>query len=158
MRMQRGFSLIELLAALTLLALLMTVAAPVSDLIKQRRQEAEMRQTLATVRTAIDAYKRATADGSIEKSIEQSGYPPDLNVLVEGVANKKDPSGAKLYFLRRLPPDPMCDSCDGKSPADSWETRSYDSSPESFSSGSDVFDIRSSSKKPGLNGVPYNEW
>ena len=52
-----------------------------------------------------------------------------------------------LYFLRRLPADPMCESCEGTDAADTWETRSYDSSAESFSSGRDVFDLRSRSER-----------
>ena len=63
-----------------------------------------------------------------------------------------------MYFLRRLPADPMCESCEGTDAADTWETRSYDSSAESFSSGRDVFDLRSRSERKGTNGIPYNEW
>ena len=76
---------------------------------------------------------------------------------MDGVESKRDPSGKKIYFLRRLPVDPMFDSTP-KSPEDTWETRSYESSADSFSSGSDVYDIRSSSKTEGINGIPYNQW
>ena len=74
------------------------------------------------------------------------------------MTDKTDPNGGKLYFLRRLPADPMCESCEGTDAADTWETRSYDSSAESFSSGRDVFDLRSRSERKGTNGIPYNEW
>jgi general secretion pathway protein G len=156
-RRARGFTLIELLAALTLLALLATVALPLTELVKRRANEAELRRSLIVIRSALDAYKRAADAGHLERSIDESGYPPDLRTLVDGVEDKKSANGARLYFLRRIPPDPLCE-CDGKSPEDMWETRSYDSEPSSFSSGKDVFDVRSRNRKEGLNGVPYDEW
>ncbi|WP_107311053.1 type II secretion system protein [Burkholderia metallica] len=156
-RASRGFTLVELLASLTLLALLATVALPLAELAKRRANETELRRALVTIRTALDAYKRASDAGHIERNIDDSGYPPDLRTLVDGVEDKKRPGGANLYFLRRIPIDPMCD-CDGKAPEDMWETRGYDSDPESFSSGKDVFDVRSRNREEGINGVPYNQW
>ncbi|WP_080426274.1 prepilin-type N-terminal cleavage/methylation domain-containing protein [Burkholderia ubonensis] len=153
----RGFTLIELLVALTLLALLATVALPLTDLVKRRSDEAELRRALVVIRSALDAYKAASDDGRVERSVGASGYPPDLRTLVDGVEDKKSPDGARLYFLRKIPADPMCE-CDGKAPEDMWETRSYASDAASFSSGDDVFDIRSTNRKEGLDGVPYNQW
>ncbi|HBL66531.1 MAG TPA: general secretion pathway protein GspG, partial [Achromobacter sp.] len=51
-----------------------------------------------------------------------------------------------------------CENCENRSAADTWDTRSYDSSVDAFSSGRDVFDVRSKSQRRGLNGVPYKEW
>jgi general secretion pathway protein G len=115
------------------------------------------RRSLIVIRSALDAYKRASDAGRIERSIDASGYPPDLRALVEGVEDKQSANGARLYFLRRIPADPLCE-CEGKPPEEMWETRSYDSDPTSFSSGADVFDVRSRNRKEGLNGVPYNAW
>ncbi|MCP3024484.1 prepilin-type N-terminal cleavage/methylation domain-containing protein [Cupriavidus basilensis] len=153
----RGFTLIELLVALSLLALLASVAMPLTDLVKRRSDEAELRRSLIVLRSALDAYKRAADAGRIERSIDASGYPPDLRALVDGVEDRKSPNGAKLFFLRKIPVDPMCE-CSGRAPEDMWETRSYASDPESFSSGADVFDIRSTNRKEGLNGIQYNHW
>jgi general secretion pathway protein G len=154
---QHGFTLIELLVALTLLALLVSVALPLNALVGKRAKESELRRDLMTIRTAIDAYKRSADAGDIAKSVDESGYPPNLHVLVDGVESKRDPNGKKIYFLRRLPADPMFEGT-AKSPEDTWETRSYESSADSFSSGDDVYDIRSSSKTEGINGIPYNQW
>ncbi len=153
----RGFTLIELMVALTLLALLATAALPLTDLVKRRADEAELRRSLVVIRAALDAYKAAADEGRVERSADASGYPPDLRTLVEGVEDKTSAGGARLYFLRKIPADPMC-ACDGKAADEMWETRSYASDPASFSSGEDVFDIRSTNRKEGLNGVPYNQW
>jgi general secretion pathway protein G len=154
---QSGFTLIELMVSLTLLALLASVALPLKELVARRGKESELRRDLMTIRGAIDAYKREADAGDIAKSADESGYPPNLRVLVDGVENRRDPNHKKIYFLRRLPADPMCD-CGGKPPEDTWETRSYASDADSFSSGDDVFDIRSSSKSEGINGIPYEKW
>ena len=127
------------------------------DISEHRRQEAELRQALITIRTAIDAYKQASDDGRVEKSVDASGYPPDLAALVDGVVDRKNPNGDRIYFLRRLPADPLC-GCPGTSAADTWETRSYTSSSDAFASGKDVFDIRSKSGRKGINGIPYSQW
>ena len=156
MRRQQGFTLIEMLAALTAGAVAERGAA-YADLVRRRNQEEDLRHSLRIVRDAIDAYHAASLEGKIDKSLDRSGYPPDLDSLTRGVTDKTDPNGGKLY-LRRLPADPMCESCEGTDAADTWETRSYDSSAESFSSGRDVFDLRSRSERKGTNGIPYNEW
>ncbi|OQS32210.1 general secretion pathway protein GspG [Chromobacterium haemolyticum] len=158
MSRQTGFTLIEMLAALTLMALLLGASLPLSELSRRRAQEAELRHSLRQIRNAIDAYRQAVTDKKIEVSPDRSGYPPSLASLVDGVTDKSDPNGGKLYFLRRLPADPMCEGCAGADPAASWETRSYASSAEAFSSGGDVYDIRSKSLRKGINGVPYQQW
>ncbi|MCP1293274.1 type II secretion system GspH family protein [Chromobacterium sp. S0633] len=155
---QTGFTLIEMLAALTLLALLLSASLPLSELARRRAQEAELRHSLRQIRTAIDAYRQAVTDKKIDASPDRSGYPPSLASLVDGVPDKSDAAGGKLYFLRRLPADPMCESCDGADPAASWDTRGYDSSAEAFASGGDVYDIRSKSLRKGINGIPYQQW
>lgn len=156
-RRARGFTLIELVVALTLLALLATVAMPLGDLVKRRSNEAELRRALVTIRTALDAYKRAADAGHVERSIDASGYPPDLRTLVDGVEDKKSPAGERMFFLRRIPVDPMC-GCDGTAAEDMWETRSYESDADAFASGTDVFDVRSRNRQEGLNGIPYHQW
>ncbi|VVE20681.1 type II secretion system protein [Pandoraea commovens] len=154
---QRGFTLIEVLVALTLLALIASAALPLTDLVQRRAKETELRHALTTIRSALDAYKRASDEGRIEKSVDASGYPPSLDVLAEGVKDRKSPEGKRIYFLRRVPVDPLC-NCPGVRASETWETRSYMSSPTAFMSGKDVFDIRSKSDKVGINGTPYNQW
>ena len=83
----KGFTLIELLLTLALLATLATVAYPLTALMGKRDRELDLQRSLREIRRAIDAYKDASDDGRIEKSISDSGYPPSLHVLVEGVTD-----------------------------------------------------------------------
>lgn len=147
---ERGFTLIELLITVTILALLASVALPLAEVAVQRSKEKELRQSLREIRSAIDAWKRAADDGRIEKPADGSGYPPSLAALADGVEDKRKTDGTKLYFLRRVPPDPMT--------GDDWGLRSYASPPDDPHEGRDVYDVFSKSEDPGLNGVPYTKW
>lgn len=153
---QSGFTLIELLVTVTIVAILASVALPLSELSQQRAKENELRQDLREIRTAIDAYKQAVDEGRILKSLDQSGYPPRLSILVDGAVDAKSPVAQKIYFLRRIPKDPFGDEAsDAES---SWRKRSYDSPSDVPREGGDVYDVYSSSTRTGLNGIPYKEW
>lgn len=151
-----GFTLIELLVTLVIVAVLASVAMPLSALSQQRAKEQELRQNLREIRTAIDAYKQAVDEGRVARSLDQSGYPPKLSVLVNGATDVKSPISQKIYFLRRIPRDPFAQS--DVNPESSWGTRSYDSPPDTPHAGKDVYDVYSQSEQTGLNGVPYREW
>jgi len=154
---QAGFSFIELLATLAIMATLLLVAVPSARLVGQRHREAELRAALATIRDGIDHYKRAVEQGRVRTRLGDSGYPPDLTTLVEGVEDISTPDRRKIYFLRRLPADPMYTGA-VKEPAETWGLRSYASPPDEPAEGEDVFDVYSTHPGTGLNGVPYREW
>ena len=153
----RGFTLIELIVTLVIVGLLASAATPVIELTVRRNREQDLRSALREIRTAIDAYKLATDQGRVQRATLQSGYPPTLSALVEGVPDARSPDKRVIYFLRRLPPDPNFPDANAK-PADTWGKRSYASPPERPEEGEDVFDVYSLSDKTGLNGRPYRGW
>lgn len=156
-RRSSGFSLVELMITLAMLALLASVAVPFAQLAQQRHKEGELREGLRQIRTALDAYRQAVKEGRVDAAADSSGYPPDLDVLWKGVADKSRPDAVKIYFLRRLPRDPFFP--DASVPAaETWGLRSYASPPDAPEPGRDVFDVYSLSTATGLNGLPYREW
>lgn len=154
---QIGFTLIELVITVAIIAILATVAMPMVELTVQRNKEQELRTALRQIREAIDAYKLAVDEGRIIKSADESGYPKSLEILVEGIENDKDPNKAKIYFLRRLPRDPLASDINTPA-AETWGKRSYASEPDDPQEGEDIFDVYSLSSGTGLNGIPYREW
>jgi general secretion pathway protein G len=157
MRRAGGFTLIELLITVAIVALLASVALPLSELSVQRGKEQELRRSLREIREAIDAYKRASDEGQIARAADQSGYPLTLAALVDGVADAKSPKEVKIYFLRRVPRDPFSDS-QGAAPEQTWGLRSYESPADNPRPGRDVFDVYSLGQGNGMNGIPYKDW
>ena len=154
----RGFTLIELVITVAIVALLASAVVPSAQLAYQRERESELRADLRQLRTAIDAYKTASDQGRIRTTPDKTGYPPTLDVLVDGVEDVKNPKeGAKIYFLRRVPRNPFWP--DSSTPAaDTWGLRSYASPPADPQPGDDVYDVYAKSGRTGLNGVPYRDW
>ena len=152
-----GFTLIELVVTLLIVGLLAAAAVPLVELTVKRNRERELRAALREIRTAIDAYKRASDEGRILKLAQQSGYPPKLALLIEGVPDLRSPERRSIYFLRRLPRDPTFP--DQGAPAENtWGKRSYASPPDRPDEGDDVFDVFSRSEGNALNGTPYRSW
>jgi len=144
----KGFTFIELLITVAILALLASIALPLAEVTVQRNRESDLRRSLRDIREAIDSYKRLVDEGVIEKQADKSGYPPTLAALAEGATDKR--TGSRIFFLRRLPRDPITDQ--------EWGLRSYKSPASSPQEGEDVYDVYSRSGNTGLNGVPYREW
>ena len=153
----RGFTLIELVITVAIVGLLASAALPLASMAIRREKESDLRVALQQIRGAIDAYKEAAAQGKIQVEADKTGYPASLQLLSEGVEDFTSPTKVKIYFLRRLPRDPLFPDSTAAA-ADTWGLRSYASPPEDPQPGDDVFDVYSLAKGKGLNGVEYRDW
>lgn len=154
---ERGFTLMELLVTLSIIAVLASMVLPLAEAASRRNKEQELRTALRDIREGIDAYKHAVDDGRIAKKATESGYPNSLETLVAGVEDQKDPKRRKLYFLRRIPRDPLNPNLSADA-ASTWGKRSYASPPDDPCEGDDIYDIYSLAPGTGMNGVPYKDW
>jgi general secretion pathway protein G len=153
----RGFHLVEIIITVAIVSILGMMAAPSLQLAAQRQKEQDLRVALRQIRTAIDAYHQAAVEKRIEVSTDNTGYPANLEVLVKGVADISKPDNQMIYFIRRLPRDPMHPD-KTLSAAETWGVRSYASPADAPEEGEDVFDVYSLSEATGLNNVPYRDW
>ena len=145
---ERGLTLIELIVAAAILAILASAAIPITRFQIKREKERELRYDLWTMRDAIDKYKDAADKGAIQTKVDSQNYPPDLETLVNGV----DIQGKKVKFLRRIPVDPMTGNAE-------WGLRSMQDDPKSDSyGGQSVFDVYSKSQGTALDGTKYSDW
>jgi len=148
---ERGFTLIEMLAAMTILLILSGLALPLARMQVQHTQEVELRRDLRDLRQAIDRYKDFSDRGMIPVKAESYGYPPDLQTLLDGVPLKGAAKG-KYKFLRRIPVDPMTGKAD-------WGLRSMQDDPDSTSwGGENVFDVYCPSTATAVDGTHYSDW
>ena len=153
-----GFSLLEIIIVLTIMAILAGASFPLMRNAVKRQREGDLRDALREIRQAIDAYKRLNDQtGGQAIPIQwrtKTGYPKELKILVEGFipANVVGTEGARVRFLRRLPIDPMTDS-------DDWGLRGSDDPPDATTwNGEDIFDVYTKSDGVALNGTEYKTW
>ena len=151
-RAQSGLSLVELIVAFTILALLTSMSVPLARYKVNRDRERLLRVALDDMRKAIDKYKDMADRGELgPQKLGTEGYPESLEILVEGV-KKQGTVDTKIRFLRRIPKDPMTNSFD-------WGKRSMQDDPKSTSwGGQNVFDVFTKSQAKAADGTYYAEW
>jgi general secretion pathway protein G len=154
---QRGFTFMEIVVSLAIIAVLTSICLPLAEVSVQRKKEEQLRISLRQIRGALDAYRQAFDEGRIKREDGDSGYPKSLRVLVDGIDDAQSASGAKLYFLRRLARDPFF-ADPAAPPEQTWGKRSYASPPNAPKQGKDVYDVFSLANGKGLNGIEYREW
>lgn len=125
MRRLRGFTLVELLVVMAILATLLSIAAPRYFGSVERARENALRQSLAVVRDSIDKFYA-----------DQGRYPEDLEELV------------RQRYLRALPQDPYTDS------ADSWIFVPPPAGSNGRAVPGRLFDLRSGAQGSTRAGVP----
>jgi general secretion pathway protein G len=145
----RGFTLLELIVAATIMSILTLMALPLARVTIQREKERQLRKALWEMRDAIDRYKDAAEQGKFQTKVDSQNYPPDLETLVKGVEAQ---GGKKIRFLRSVPIDPMAKNTE-------WGLRSMQDDPDSDSwGGQNIFDVYTKSQGQGLDGTKYKDW
>ena len=150
-----GYTFIEVAVVSAIIAILASAILPLAKVTIQRERELELRRELRDMRTAIDKFKDAADQGKIAPGglpATADGYPPTLQMLVDGVPVANDKNGARLRFLRRIPIDPMTRSTD-------WGMRSSRDEPTSTRWGEqNVFDVYTTFQGRALDGTKYSDW
>ena len=170
MRNERGVTLLELLITMVIILILASVALPLSKISGKRSKELELRQTLRTMRIAIDDFKRDWArDGDIPQGplcvknkltckefSGTTGYPKTLETLLavelSGEEAIVQENSTIRRYLRRIPYDPMTQSQE-------WGLRCYqDEADEDNWCGEDVYDVFTTSSGVAIDGTKYRNW
>ena len=152
---QSGLTAVELLAAVGILLVLVSVALPLKRWDEKRRHEDELRVSLRVIRDAIDQYKLASDEGKIQqKDVDQKGFPMDLDDLVDGVDVLDPLTGKtrKVHYLQHIPTDPFTGDAE-------WGKRSYQDDWDARSWGrQNVYDVYSLADAKALDGTWYKDW
>jgi len=128
-RRESGFTLIELVVVMAIIAILASLAIPIFTAQIQRAKEAVLREDLHVMRNAIDAY-----------TMDKGKAPQSLDDLVQA------------GYLRAIPVDPMTHS------SDTWVTDTSDTYESVDESEPGIDDVHSGSQDAGSNGTLYSTW
>jgi general secretion pathway protein G len=124
-----GFTLIELMIVMTIIVILIGMAAVSYEKSVQHAREAVLKNNLQTIRTSIDNY-----------TLDKQAAPQSIDDLVQA------------GYLRSVPMDPMTRAKDWVPQYDSVVL-----SPEQTSTG--MVDVHSNSGRVSpFDQTPYNEW
>jgi general secretion pathway protein G len=124
-----GFTLLELMIVITIILILIGMAAGRYEKSVQRAREAALKQDLQAMRQSIDNF-----------TLDKQAAPQSLDDLVQA------------GYLRKVPVDPMTNQADWVVQYDSLVL-----SPEQSSTG--VVDVHSNSGRVSpFENTPYNEW
>ena len=129
LRRQGGFTLVELLVVITLIALLAGMAVVQYRNSIQKAQEATLKTNLFRMRDAIDQYYA-----------DKGKYPSSLDALVSD------------QYLRKIPEDPFTKS------ADSWQTIPAEPDPGNPSAEPGIYDVKSGAPGQALDGTTFADW
>lgn len=124
-----GFTLIELIIVMAIIAILISIAVPIYANMVRRAKEAVLQEDLHTMRTAIDSY-----------TIDKQKAPQSLDDLVQA------------GYLKSIPVDPMT------SRNDTWITSESDTMTDINETEGGMDDVHSGSQDISSDGTSYNTW
>ena len=125
-----GFTLIELMIVMTIILILISIAAPMYRSSIIRSKEAVLRDDLFTLRSVIDQY-----------TLDKQEAPQSLADLVEA------------GYLRELPVDPFTGS--GETWLEEFEDTTIMMATQTTPG---IVDVHSGSNLTSLSGEPYSDW
>lgn len=125
----RGFTLIEMIIVITIIAILTSIAVPVYIVHLRHAHEAVLKEDLYTLRNAIDQYTQ-----------DKNKAPQDLNDLVTA------------GYVRAIPKDPFTNS------NTSWQTVQEDVITAIDQTQPGITDVHSGSSETGSDGTAYSSW
>ena len=128
-RRRFGFTLIELMIVMAVIAVLMAVALPIYNRSIVRSKESVLKNNLFTLRTVIDEY-----------TYDKQKAPQTLQDLVSD------------GYLRQVPIDPMTNS------SDTWKLIMEDATNTVNQTEPGIYDVRSGAEGTSLEGTLYAEW
>ncbi len=128
-RAAAGFTLLELIVVVSIILILLSVAAPVYRNSIIRAKEAVLRDQLFMMRQLIDEY-----------TLDKQKAPKMLEDLVEG------------RYLREIPRDPFTGS------NTTWQVIMEDTMMAVDQTEPGIVDVKSGSERISLDGTPYNTW
>jgi general secretion pathway protein G len=124
-----GFTLIELMIVMAVIAVLATIAIPNYLGQLKHAREAVLREDLHVIRSGIDAY-----------TMDKEKAPQSLDDLVQ------------TGYLHAIPVDPITHS------STTWVTTTDDSLRSIDQSDPGVNDVHSGATDTGSDGQPYSTW
>jgi len=124
-----GFTLIELIIVMAIIAILASIAVPSYLSSMKAAKEAVLKEDLHVMRNAIDSY-----------TMDKQKAPQSLDDLVQD------------GYLKVIPQDPMTKA------RDTWVTDTSDSLHTLDQTEPGIDDVHSGSQETGTDGQPYSTW
>jgi general secretion pathway protein G len=124
----RGFTLLELMIVLSIIVILMGMAAGIYTNSIRHARETVLKKDLQSMREAIDNY-----------TMDKQQAPQSLQDLVDA------------HYLRNLPNDPMTNTPD-------WVTHISDAVISPDQTGTGIDDVHAGTDAVAMDGTPYSSW